>query len=73
MSWLTPILRDIQGDQSMTNHRQKFFDQGATVNHVVKVPAATIEAFDKWVEKLEPKHRGSRTPTRPSISAPAPT
>jgi hypothetical protein len=58
MSWLTPILRDIQGDQSMTTHRQKFFDQGATVNHVVKIPAATIEAFDKWVDKLEQKHRG---------------
>lgn len=29
MSWLTPILREIQADQSMTRHQQKFFDNGA--------------------------------------------
>lgn len=58
MSWLTPVIRDILGDVSMTNHRQKFFDQGATVNHVVTVPAATVASFNEWVEALDPSHRG---------------
>lgn len=29
MSWLTPILREIQADQAMTRHQRAFFDNGA--------------------------------------------
>jgi hypothetical protein len=75
MSWLTPVIREIQADQSMTSHRQKFFEKGATVNHVVSVPGDdTVEAFDAWVETLEAGHRrGRRTPTRRCTSVGAPT
>jgi hypothetical protein len=36
MSWLTPLMREVSADQMMTNHRRKFFQNGATPNMVVK-------------------------------------
>ncbi len=51
MSWLTPILREIQADMSMTRHQRKFFDNGATPNLVVKhdigATLAKIKAFSQ--------------------------
>lgn len=59
MSWLTPILREIQADQSMTRHQRKFFDQGATVNMVIKHDAAANEEkVRKWAEMMNSKHAG---------------
>jgi hypothetical protein len=29
MSWLTPIIREVMGDQAMTNHKLKFFENDA--------------------------------------------
>lgn len=58
MSWLTPLIREIQADSMMTTHKSKFLEQGATVNLVVKVPADTLDKFNQWVSKLEEGHRG---------------
>jgi phage portal protein BeeE len=59
MSWLTPILREIQADQAMTRHQRKFFDNGATVNLVIKHPeTAKEDAVRRWVEQMEEKHTG---------------
>ena len=60
MSWLTPILREIQADQAMTRHQGKFFDNGATVNLVIKHnPLADPEAIRKWSEEVASKHGGA--------------
>lgn len=59
MSWLTPILREIQADQSMTRHQRKFFDRGATVNMIIKHPeGAEREAVKKWAEEFQDKFGG---------------
>ena len=59
MSWLTPIVREIQGDQAATQHKLKFFENGATPNLVVTLdPAITPETFERWVEKFEGTHEG---------------
>ena len=59
MSWLTPILREIQADQAMTRHQRKFFDNGATVNMVIKHdPAANEEKVRRWAEQMNAKHGG---------------
>lgn len=59
MSWLTPILREIQADQSMTRHQRKFFDRGATVNMIIKHPAgADAVAVRKWSNEVADKHGG---------------
>lgn len=59
MSWLTPILREIQADQAMTRHQRAFFDNGATVNMVIKhAPGASEDAVAAWVKKFEAKFQG---------------
>lgn len=59
MSWLTPILREIQADQAMNRHQRAFFDNGASVNLVVKHAQGAVEdKVRKWVEEFEDKHTG---------------
>jgi len=64
MSWLTPIIREIQGDTAATTHKLLFFENGATPNMVVKMgqlpgtPQVQQQAFSDWVaefRKVEPK------------------
>jgi len=58
-SWITAALADIQGDRAATEHKLKFFTNGATPNMVVKgIPAATKEQFAQAVEMMEEKHSG---------------
>jgi phage portal protein BeeE len=59
MAWLTPALRDLQGDRAATEHKLKFFTNGATPNLVIKgIPAATQKQFDDVVEMMESNHAG---------------
>lgn len=59
MSWLTPVLREIQADQAMTKHQRKFFDNGATPNLIIKHnPLADRSAIIKWAQELESSHSG---------------
>ncbi len=60
MSWLTPVLREIHADQAMTTHQRKFFDNGATVNMVIKHdPAADEEKVRRWIELMKDRHDGA--------------
>lgn len=57
MSWLTPIVREIMGDKAAMEHKLKFFENGATVNLVVKVDAAVKgEQFKQWVKVFKEAH-----------------
>lgn len=59
MSWLTPILREITADQSMTRHQQKYFDNGATANMVVKhALGAEQEKIKRFAEVMQDQHGG---------------
>jgi phage portal protein BeeE len=61
MSWITPAAREIQADRAATEHKLKFFDNGATPNMVVKgIPAATKAQFDEIVDAMEERHAGIR-------------
>lgn len=62
MSWLTPIIREVQADQAMTRFQQRYMDNGATPNMVVKhfpghspngQGAATLEQVKKWREEFD--------------------
>lgn len=60
MSWLTPIIREIQSDQAMTRHQRKFFDNAATPNMIVNhAIGAERDAVKKWSAELDAEHRGS--------------
>lgn len=59
MSWLTPVIREVQGDQLMNQHKRAFFEHGATPNMVVKgIEAPTLERFNEIVEAMEGSHAG---------------
>lgn len=58
MSWLTPVVREIQSDGAMTAHKMKFFENAATPNLAVKLQIADPVAFGQWVDKMEESHAG---------------
>jgi phage portal protein BeeE len=61
MSWLTCLVRDIQSDSMMTNHKSKFLENGATPNLIVKMPEGTSqENFNEVVETVRRDHEGAR-------------
>ena len=65
MSWITPALRDIQGDNMMIEHKVKFFENGATPNLIVKgVPGVTPDQFNSWVNTFGTDHDGIRNAYR---------
>jgi hypothetical protein len=60
MSWLTPILREIQADKAATVHKAKFFENAAVPNMAIKFDKDTSDdAFDEFVEKFKSKHQGA--------------
>jgi hypothetical protein len=61
MSWLTPLLREIEADSAATSHKLMYFRNGATPNLVVTgVPGATPAAFEEWVAKFGKGHDNAR-------------
>lgn len=59
MSWLTPVIREVQNDNLMAAHKRKYFENAATPNLVVKLAReVTLEAFGKFKAKMEAGHRG---------------
>lgn len=65
MSWITPAVRELQGDIAATEHKLQFFKNGATPNMVVKgIPAATKEQFNDIVDMVEANHTGIRNAYR---------
>lgn len=53
MSWLTPVIREIENDSLMSRHKRKFFENGGTPNLVVKhAPGVDKEAVLAWAERV---------------------
>lgn len=60
MSWLTPVLRELQADKLMQTHQRKFLENGATPNMVVSLDAAVdVEKFKRFKEAFNLEHRGA--------------
>lgn len=60
MSWLTPIVREINADLSMVTHRQKFFDNAATPNLLVKyLGAVGQDRLQSLQDQLTARHGGA--------------
>lgn len=65
MSWITPAIRDMQGDQLASQHKIRYFENGATPNLVVKgLPATSKTQFDELVDSMEERHTGTRNAYR---------
>lgn len=58
MSWLTPVVREIQSDVQYIKHQQKYLENAATPNLAVSLQEADPERFDKFVEIMDANHKG---------------
>lgn len=59
MSWLTPVLQEIQADKQATSHKLKFFENGATPNLAIKYPKEITPAqLGEYVKLLKEDHAG---------------
>lgn len=60
MSWLTPILREIDADSAATDHKAAFFRNGATPNAVITLSdRVSPENFERFKTLMESEHRGA--------------
>lgn len=60
MSWLTPVVREVMADGQATKHKLKFFENAATPNLAVSLPAEVApEKFEQFVDMMDAKHKGS--------------
>lgn len=59
MSWLTPVLRDIEADKATTVHKSQFFENGATPNMILTHPPMDEERFRKTINLFRETHEGA--------------
>ena len=60
MSWLTPLIREVQADKSASEHKLAFFENAASPNLAVSLPKeVTPTQFDQFVELMDAKHKGA--------------
>lgn len=59
MSWITPVVREIQADSAATKHKLKFFENGTTSNFVVSYDSNLSRAqFLDYVAAYKEAHQG---------------
>lgn len=60
MSWLTPLIREIEADKLATVHKAKFFENAAVPNMAVTFDKETgKDEFDEFVLGFKDKHQGA--------------
>jgi phage portal protein BeeE len=57
-SWLEALNHEVAADNAMSEHKLRYFSNAATPNMVVSLDVQNLDAFNKWVEKMESKHTG---------------
>lgn len=61
MSWLTPVLREIEADSGMTLYKQKYLDNAATPNLLIRYPAGMKlkqDTVNALMARIEARHGG---------------
>jgi phage portal protein BeeE len=59
MSWITPVIREVMSDKAATQHKQMFFQNGATPNMVVKFDLDNVEKMRPWIDLFKEQHEGA--------------
>lgn len=59
MSWMTPVLREIEADKAATKHKKKFFENGATISTVVTLDKEIDpDEYEEFVAKFKAQTQG---------------
>src|SRR5690606_530167 len=70
MSWIRPVLVEIEADKQATRHKKKFFDNAATPPMVITVDKDTPnEDFNDFVEYFASAHEGEKNAYKTLILA----
>jgi hypothetical protein len=66
MSWLTPVITEVQADKAATLHKERFFANGATFGQIV-APKENLstEQFEEWKDNILSQHQGVDNAYRP--------
>ena len=68
MSWLTPIVREVDADAAMTDHRLAFFRNAATPNLLVRVPGKMqSEQLTNLSKQINARHGGAMNAWRTMV------
>lgn len=60
MSWLTPVIRELEADQAATTHKNAFFKNGAKPGLVVSLKESVREEqFKRFVRAMNETHNGA--------------
>jgi hypothetical protein len=60
MSWLTPVIEEMQSDKAATQHKTKFFENAATPNLSVSLKeTVSPESFNKFVRQMNESSVGT--------------
>lgn len=60
MSWISPVIRDIQGDNAAVTHKDRFFRNAMTPNLAIKFdPQIGMDAVKQFKELAEAEHKGA--------------
>lgn len=66
MSWLTPVLREIESDKAATIHKRRFFKGGATPSVGVSFDRDTsTERFKEFISIFKEQHGGADNAYKP--------
>lgn len=58
MTWLSPILREIMGDQAATEHKLKYFEHGGTPNLVITTGYTDVKKLREFMDFVRQEHAG---------------
>ena len=58
MSWLSPIVREVMGDQAATEHKLKYFEHGGTPNLVIKTEYTDLAKLNEFMQFVRQNHEG---------------
>lgn len=61
MSWLTPLVREVQADKLANDHKVAYYENSASPNLAVSLPKEiTPEQFERFVDRMDSQHQGAR-------------
>ena len=60
MSWITPVIREVEADTAATVHKLAFFQNGATLQTIVTFKDMRQEVFEAFVKKMDLAHKGAQ-------------
>lgn len=60
MSWITPILDDVEGDKAAAEHKKQYFKRGAVTGLTISYDKSiSVDDFKEYVKLIEEQHTGA--------------